>query len=285
MGLRAGTSDWTDYRLAPGAFGIELLRAHFGGHAYERHSHEGYALGVTESGVQAFTCRGALQISTAGRAIALNPDEPHDGHAGPPEGFTYRMLYVPAEIMRRVLEAARDGRPAALPFARHPVIDDCRLGEAIGALHRALAEGAPRLDCETLIDNTLSLFARRHGDGGMALAAFAAPGAAALGRVRDYLRAAPLAEDLSGDELARIAGLSRFHLWRAFRERYGLPPHAYRLQLRLAAAKRRLATGEAPAAVAAALRFADQSHLNKRFKGAYGITPGQFVAASAGTRR
>jgi AraC-like DNA-binding protein len=279
MRLRSGATDWTDYRVAPGAFGIELLRAHFGGHAYERHSHEGYALGVTESGVQAFTCRGELQVSTAGRAIALNPDEPHDGHAGAPEGFTYRMLYVPAATMRGVLEGARDGRPAALPFARRPVIDDSRLAAGIGALHGMLAEGAPRLDCETLIDGTLSAFARRHGDGAARLAGFATPGEAALRRVRDFLHAAPLAEDLSGDDLARVAGLSRFHLWRAFRDRYGLPPHAYRLQLRLAAAKRLLAAGQSPAAAAAASGFADQSHLNKRFKGAYGITPGQFVAA------
>jgi AraC-like DNA-binding protein len=50
--------------------------------------------------------------------------------------------------------------------------------------------------------------------------------------------------------------------------------------LRLAEAKRRLAVGHPPATVAASLGFADQSHLTKRFKGAFGITPGQFAAAA-----
>ena len=34
-----------------------------------------------------------------------------------------------------------------------------------------------------------------------------------------------------------------------------------------------------PAEVAAAIGFADQSHLTKRFKGAFDITPGQFAQA------
>ena len=74
--------------------------------------------------------------------------------------------------------------------------------------------------------------------------------------------------------------MSRFHLCRAFARTYGLPPHAYQLQLRLAEAKRQLAAGRPPAEVAAAIGFADQSHLTKRFKGAFGITPGQFATAS-----
>ena len=58
-----------------------------------------------------------------------------------------------------------------------------------------------------------------------------------------------------------------------------MPPHAYLRHLRLAAARRLLALGEAPAAVAAATGFVDQAHLTRRFKGAYGITPGRFRAA------
>ena len=119
MARRLRDSDWANYAAA-GAFGVELLHAHFERHVYERHSHEGYAIGVTETGVQAFHCRGALHASTTGTVMAFNPDEPHDGHAGIPEGFTYRMLYLPPEIVRGVLVDARDGRPAQLPFAPRP---------------------------------------------------------------------------------------------------------------------------------------------------------------------
>jgi AraC-like DNA-binding protein len=271
-------TDWAEFAAAR-AFGVELLRAHFVRHVYERHSHEGYAIGVTEGGVQAFTCRGASHASTTGTVMAFNPDEPHDGRAGIPEGFTYRMLYIAPEPMRRVLEDVRDGRPAALPFARAPLIRDPVLARSVRALHAALSRNAPRLEVDALLRETCLRFAACHADDRLRLPLPPRPGLAALARARDALHDS-LAEDVSTGDLAAIAGLSRFHFCRAFARAYGLPPHAYQLQLRLAEAKRRLAAGEPPAQVAAAIGFADQSHLSKRFKGAFGITPGRFAAAN-----
>jgi AraC-like DNA-binding protein len=273
------TTDWAEFAAA-GAYGVELLRAHFVRHVYERHSHEGYAIGVTEGGVQAFTCRGALHASTTGTVMVFNPDEPHDGHAGIPEGFTYRMLYLPADRMLRVLEDARDGRPATLPFSRAPLIRDRRLARSVRDLHEALSVGAARLECEARLRDVCLRFAAGHADDRLVVReAPPRPNLAALGRVREFLHAS-LADDVTTGDLARIADMSRFHLCRAFARSYGLPPHAYQLQLRLAEAKRRLAAGQPPAHVAAAIGFADQSHMTKRFKGAFGITPGQFAAAS-----
>ena len=50
-GERAG--DWVRYTVAHQSGGVEFLRAHFSAHAYERHSHEGYAISVTETGAKA----------------------------------------------------------------------------------------------------------------------------------------------------------------------------------------------------------------------------------------
>jgi AraC-like DNA-binding protein len=272
------TTDWARFASAR-AFGVELLHAHFVRHVYERHSHDGYAIGVTESGVQAFSCRGTGHASTRGTVMAFNPDEPHDGHAGIPEGFTYRMLYIEPETARRILEDARDGRPADLPFARAPLIRDRQLARTVWALHEALSSGADSLACEALLRDTCLLFATRHADDRPRLSTFRPAAVPSLQRVRQALHA-DLAEDITTADLAALAGMSRFHLCRAFARAYGLPPHAYRLQLRLAAAKRLLAAGQPAAEVAAALGFADQSHLTKRFKGAFGITPGRFAAAS-----
>jgi AraC-like DNA-binding protein len=56
-----------------------------------------------------------------------------------------------------------------------------------------------------------------------------------------------------------------------------LPPHLYQTQLRLRHAKRLMLDGEPPAFAAASVGFADQSHLIRKFKAAYGITPGQYL--------
>ena len=83
-------------------------------------------------------------------------------------------------------------------------------------------------------------------------------------------------EDISLAELAALAGVDRFHLLRAFRRCLGLP-HLYQTQLRLRHVKRLMLAGESPAMAAAAAGFADQSHLIRKFKAAYGVTPGQYL--------
>ena len=67
------------------------------------------------------------------------------------------------------------------------------------------------------------------------------------------------------DELAEAVGVSRFRLSPSFEAAYGLPPHAYLVQLRLARAWRMLAAGSTPVTTASALGFADQSQLGRWF--------------------
>ena len=128
------------------------------------------------------------------------------------------------------------------------------------------------------------------GDAGRALWALAGkrsgtPARSAQdGAGREYV-AANYERDISVDELAELVGLSRYYLTRAFCKEFGLPPHAYATQVRLLAAKRMLASGQSAATAAAAVGFYDQSHLNRLFKRAYGITPGAYAALKPGIRR
>jgi AraC family transcriptional regulator len=93
-----------------------------------------------------------------------------------------------------------------------------------------------------------------------------------LGRVRELL------DDTDGSvpvaTLAREAGVHRVHLARTFRDHFGVPITAYARQRRLRSARRLLA-GDLPlAGVAARAGFADQSHLTRAMRQAWGITPG-----------
>jgi len=81
---------------------------------------------------------------------------------------------------------------------------------------------------------------------------------------------------LSLSELARAAGLSAFYAARLFSCAVGMPPHAWRNQLRLSRAQGLLRQGQSVADVAAATGFSDQSHFNRHFKRAYGIAPGRW---------
>ena len=57
---------------------------------------------------------------------------------------------------------------------------------------------------------------------------------------------------------------------------FGIAPHAYLVQLRLARARQLLASGQPPARVAMTLGFADQSHMGRWFRRAYGLTPAHY---------
>ena len=93
--------------------------------------------------------------------------------------------------------------------------------------------------------------------------------------VRDYLHDY-IGDPITTTDLARVANVSRFQLTRQFQRVFGLPLHAYHLQVRLEEAKRRMAYGQTIAAVAADLGFVDQSHFHRRFRAYFGVTPAEW---------
>jgi len=81
------------------------------------------------------------------------------------------------------------------------------------------------------------------------------------------------------DALCAESGLSRFQALRAFKRRYGLPPHAYQLCVRIGFAQRALLSGVSAATVAAEYGFTDQSHFSRHFKRIVGVTPAAYASA------
>ena len=251
--------------------GIETLRAHFEGHAYDPHWHDSYLVGVTEQGVQQFNCRRARHQSTPGKVFLLEPGDIHDGEAPTADGFTYRMLYLDPQWLQRELSAVFDHAPdnSQLSFAA-TLASDARLAQATSLAFETLHRGELRIVRQTALDSLLVCLTShlhwRARDGQDPRLPQVAQ------KAREYLHA-NAQYDIGLDQLAAVTGVDRFRLTRAFKAAYGMAPHAYLVQLRLATARRLLAHGEQPAAVAMALGFADQSHLGRWFMRAYGLTP------------
>jgi AraC-like DNA-binding protein len=101
-----------------------------------------------------------------------------------------------------------------------------------------------------------------------------------LSRVRDVIAATP-AERRSMDELERLAGLDRWTLARQFRAAFGTSPSRFRIMRQLGHVRRLLKDGTSLVEASIEAGFADQSHMSRRFKSAYGITPGDWVSAIA----
>ena len=257
-------------RMGVGAAGIERAEAFFRDRAFALHRHDTYAVGVTVSGVQTFTYRGAVRLCLPGRLHVLYPDELHDGAPGTDDGFGYRILYVDPGLIGTAL----DGRP--LPFVADPVVAATsaparRLAAAIRDIDEPLDEVGVSAVVVTLAD-ALSEIA---GDRAVARPVVDRE---AVARVREALmeeagEAAPMAA------LEAVAGLDRWTLARQFRAAYGTSPQRFRVLRRLGRARRLIASGVTLADAAAAAGFADQSHMTRQFKGTYGLTPARWQAA------
>lgn len=245
---------------APGD--IQRIEACLSGVAYAPHRHDTYTIGITLSGIQSFTYRGARRASYPGQIVILHPDEMHDGRAGDDEAFRYRAAYIsPADI-----QEALNGQ--ALPFVEGGVSTDAGLHRAAVALLEDFQRPLSRLEYQDALHD-------------LALALQAAAGCAvaikranreACALARDYMEAS-LSRGFSLEDLERVTGQCRWQLSRDFRALFGTSPYRYLTLRRLDRARQMLRDGRAIVEVALACGFSDQSHFGRAFKQAYGLTP------------
>jgi AraC family transcriptional regulator len=93
---------------------------------------------------------------------------------------------------------------------------------------------------------------------------------------------ANLASKMDIEDLAKVVALSRSHFSRAFKRSLGFSPMEYVVVRRVERAKAMISgTREPLAEVALACGFADQAHLNRRFRDIVGISPGRWRRTNA----
>ena len=280
-GNSGAPTDWARYWRAERQ-PIEAMHAHFSSHVYHRHSHDSYSFGMTESGAQAFSCRGGSHVSAVGMVMLFNPDDPHDGHCATGHGFTYRMIHIDPGLVTDLLADVR-GRPAGRPLFPRPVAEDSGLAAALSDLHIVLTGTSTPLEQHEHLAGAVSRLTRhavfRDRGTGPAGHVTSASAARAAARMRDLLHD-EYARPLTADDLAGVAGCSRYAAYRAFSATFGLAPSDYQRQVRLREARRLLGAGLSPAEAAAEVGFADQAHLTRWFRRCYGVTPGAYSRAA-----
>ena len=248
--------------------------------SFPRHWHGTFGLGLVDRGAQrSASGRGAVE-AFAGQCITHNPGEVHDGKPIGDTARRWRMFHVEPAAMARLLGV---GTSSALEW-QAPVMDDealramlgrafdaseaaCSTGDAFGRAPQALLEEALLL----AVGRAFKL-ARAPQSGGPAGPHLAV----VMERLADDVEHAPTL-----DELAALAGTSRYALVRQFGRRYGLPPMAWLMQLRLQCARERIAAGWSLADTAVSCGFSDQSHLTRLFTRQFGHTPGSWRKAAA----
>ncbi|MFD0268105.1 AraC family transcriptional regulator [Streptomyces sp. NPDC127106] len=266
-----GDREWARHWQYAELPGLDLLRAHYIRHAFPRHAHDGYVIAAVTGGIEEVGLPGGTVHAGPGSVVLINPEVPHTARAGVPEGWAYATLYPSRELIADV--AAEIAGLRGTPGFTVDAVTDPRTSHAITEIHRAAEEGNA-LAADTLLRTTVARILARHA-GPLPARTAKSAGASGAARARAVLQER-MADPPSLEQLAAELGTSPFALLRAFRERYGMPPHTWLTDARVRRARRMLDAGTAPAEAAAAVGFTDQPHLNRHFTRIVGVTPGAY---------
>jgi len=263
------------FRIFPcGVAGIEVVEAATN-HAFARHSHEQYGIGVIHQGAQkSLSGRGQVEAGP-GDIITVNPGEVHDGMPIGDAGRSWRMLYFDPAIISEAIDDMHEAATKTREFIR-PVMSDANVATVFQRLFAIMKTGnSPELQREELLLQLLPTITRERNEQDGSSQAFAA-----IHRARSLIDDAPTIPVTLAD-LARTSGLSRFQVLRGFVKATGFTPHGYLMQRRIDFARRLIANGSPLADAAATSGFADQSHMTRLFVRKYGLSPGAYAAAFA----
>lgn len=265
--------------------GLELFRASVSEFEFRPHAHEEFFIALTESGIATPVYRGNKHTIGPGDMIVLNPEEAHAGGSLAGGSWTYRALYAPPDLVRRIAPECPRGRPA-LPWFAGDVVRDPRIAELLLRFHRlSESPGSSALQREACLAEGLTLLAGRHA-GLRRLPRSPGREPRAVRLAMEFLH-----EHAEGSvtlrDLAWHTGLTPFQLCRVFRRATGMTLHGYQIQIRVRRARTLLLEGRPIAQAAAEAGFWDQAHLTRHFKRTVGLSPGRYVAdltSVAGTR-
>jgi AraC-like DNA-binding protein len=259
---------------SPAIEGIEVMDAQHTSRNWTIYN-TNYAVAVPETWCAEVRLGSRVEVITPGNAFCTEPEQLHSTPQVYAPGRFLVFKFEPSAFQRQLDE--RGFRAA--PHWREPAP---RLSKQLGARFRSLVlsmrQPCTAMQLQTRVAQAIDAVTSELLQGELRSAK------SDCGRVKaELIRECLIYEDspaMDLDALADHSGLNRFQVLRTFRKYYGVPPHAYQLHVRVARAKALLRAGQSPAEVAAQLGFADQSHLTRLFRRAWGVTPGRYARGS-----
>lgn len=239
---------------------------------YTRHSHEHFSIGVVTTGRSTYLNQHEQWEIEAGTVVLMNPGAVHACNPIDNQLWSYRMFYVDTTWLAALqhqlgFSPDQDFRPFAACLSHDPVLYD-----GLNRLYELLIDeqAEPLEKHSAVIDFFCELQHRLNP-------APASPPEVnhKLERAAHYIRE-HCTEALKLEDICQAADLSPSYLIRAFKQHYGMTPHAYLVNRRIQFASTQLRQGLLIADVALEAGFADQAHFQRAFKQHLAVTPGQY---------
>ncbi|WP_047336982.1 AraC family transcriptional regulator [Pseudomonas protegens] len=239
---------------------------------YCAHAHEQFSIGCITAGVSTYVSEQTQRQVGAGTVVLMNPGVVHACNPIDDQPWSYRMLYVDTPWLTRLQHELGVSPELQFQPFEETSSDDPQLFADLERLYHALVDPqAETLHKHSCVVAFFSELQQRLNP------AKALPRESnhKLERAAQFIRQ-HCTEPLDLEQICQAAQLSASYLIRAFKQQYGMAPHAYLVNQRVQFAQARLRQGVPIAEVAQAAGFADQAHLQRAFKQHLGATPGQY---------
>ncbi|MFG1495715.1 AraC family transcriptional regulator [Saccharospirillum sp. HFRX-1] len=267
---RAQPLFWRDERLPH----LELRRVEDGRQVcYAPHSHQQWSLGAITGGHSTFVYRDDCYPIQTGTLVLMNPNWVHACNPVDNQPWAYWMLYVDTDWLTELrhqagLLATPNWQDIATPMLNEPhwYQGYCELAQCLVDPQRDLLE--KQSQAVLFLTELMQHLAQQ---------AVHEPKLVPdqLRQLADHLHL-HAADDLSLDDLCSLSGYSPGHLIRAFKQHFGLTPHAYVVNRRIQLGQQALKAGKPIADAALDTGFSDQAHFQRTFKKLVAATPDQY---------
>ena len=235
---------------------------------FPNHFHEFYVIGFIKGGKRHLWCKGKEYDTGKGDLILFNP---YDNHFCSPvngELLDYRAVNIPIDTMKK---AALDITGTTfLPQFTCPVVYHSDIAESVASLYDAIVGHVCEMEKQEAYYVLLESVLREH-----AQVAEQQHEPKPLDILCSYMKE-HFMENISLDELADMAKISRSYLLKSFTKQYGISPYRYLQSIRIEKAKHYLEEQMPIIDIAQLCGFNDQSHFSNYFKEFIGITPKQY---------
>ncbi|OZG72775.1 hypothetical protein BTA51_14740 [Hahella sp. CCB-MM4] len=269
------TEEFVRYQHVVELPGLVISDALFQQFHFQPHFHLDYHIGVVTSGIQRQRISGNTQDIRPGMLCLMPPGQVHDGASPDDRSHQLTTFRVPPALINEILFDSQDkvSQPNLAPtLLENPSLYQAFLRLRKSFHHETCASQLYKDSLWTLSLNQLLAGAERQVIQPEQYRLSQQQG----NKVRDYCEA-NLNCKITLNTLAGLCNLSRFQFIRSFQKQTGLAPHSWLMRLRLEHACASLSSPDALIAdIAAEVGFYDQSHFNRAFKVAYGVTPSQY---------
>ncbi|MFK7767647.1 MAG: AraC family transcriptional regulator [Mariniblastus sp.] len=258
-------------RMFPQLGGMEHLSASLSFKRFPVHFHDTFVVQLIRSGAD--WCSTNDIVAQTGEVFVHFPFASHDGGTLEDRRLEYEAIYPSMKLVAELTGLD----PSQIPTGKSWATNSKCVVRSVSKLFGLLSSNA---DEQKLVAAGKQAFFKILESGAESAGH---PTSKCLDQklilARNYLTE-NAAHDVSIEELSKQCCVSKFHLIRAFKKRFGITPRQFLISHRVTIAKQLMISGIPLTQAAFAAGFNDQSHLTRCFKKLTTCSPGQFRSAA-----